>query len=36
MREIAQEHLTIATTMYRERDMTDGLESAEAEPRKAG
>ena len=32
-REQAQEHLTTATTMYREMDMTFWLEQAEAEMR---
>jgi len=32
-REESQEHLTTATTMYREMGMTYCLEQAEAEPR---
>jgi hypothetical protein len=34
-REQAQEHLTIATTMYREMGMTYWLEQAEAEMRES-
>jgi hypothetical protein len=34
-REQAQEHLTTATTMYREMGMTDWLEKAEAEMRES-
>jgi len=35
-REQAQEHLTTATTMYREMDMTYWREKAEAEMRELG
>ena len=35
-REQAQEHLTTATTMYREMGMTYWLEKAEAEMKAAG
>ena len=35
-REQAQEHLTTATTMYREMDMRFWLEQAEAEMRELG
>ena len=35
-REQAKEHLTTATTMYREMDMTYWLEKAEAEMTKRG
>ena len=35
-REQAQEHLTTATTMYREMGMTYWLEKAEAETRELG
>jgi hypothetical protein len=32
----AQEHLNLATTMYREMDMTCWLEQAEVAPRQLG